>query len=159
MRERAAMWNLHLIYRLSHVPARFDDDVLGKVRALAGGTSVAAASSPAASMHLAFSTPYAQVVGTAVAATQCLREALDAHNATGGVAADSAARGRTGRMQGGVAHRGSPPGCTKDAVCLHHVPILRCCIRACAPSPQPRIGSGSCSAGGLPPQRCKLALR
>jgi hypothetical protein len=82
MRERAAMWNLHLIYRLSHVPARFDDDVLGKVRALAGGTSVAAAPSPDASMHLAFSTPYAQVVGTAVAATQCLREVLDAHNAT-----------------------------------------------------------------------------
>jgi len=35
MRESAAMWNLHLIYRLSHVPARFDDDVRGKVRALA----------------------------------------------------------------------------------------------------------------------------
>jgi hypothetical protein len=83
MRESAAMWNLHLIYRLSHVPERFDADVLGKVRALAGVTSVAAAPSPAASTHLAFSTPYAQVVGTAVAATQCLHEALDAHNTTG----------------------------------------------------------------------------
>ena len=40
MPESAAMWNLHLIYRLSHVPERFDDDVLGKVRALAGVTSV-----------------------------------------------------------------------------------------------------------------------
>ena len=49
-----------------------------------GVTSVAAAPSPDASTHLAFSTPYAQVVGTAVAAKQCLREALDAHNATGG---------------------------------------------------------------------------
>ena len=44
-------------------------------------TSVAAVPSPAASTHLAFATPYAQVVGTAVAATQCLREVLDAHNA------------------------------------------------------------------------------
>ena len=84
MLESSAMWNLHLIYRLSHVPERFDDDVLGKVRALAGVTSVDAAPSPDASTHLAFSTPYAQVVGTAVAAKQCLREALDAHNAAVG---------------------------------------------------------------------------
>jgi hypothetical protein len=84
MLESTAMWNLHLIYRLSHVPERFDDDVLGKVRALEGVTSVATAPSPDASTHLAFSTPYAQVVGTAIAATQCLREALDAHNATRG---------------------------------------------------------------------------
>ena len=82
MLESTAIWNLHLIYRLSHVPARFDADVLGKVRALEGVTSVATAPSPDASTHLTFSTPYAQVVGTAVAATQCLREALDAHNAT-----------------------------------------------------------------------------
>jgi hypothetical protein len=46
-----------LIYRLSHVPARFDDDVRGKVRALAGVTSVAAVPSPAASTPLAFSDP------------------------------------------------------------------------------------------------------
>src|SRR4029453_8971856 len=84
MRERAGMWNPPLIYRLSHVLERFDDDVLGKVRALAGVTRVAAAPSPDASTHLAFSTPYAQVVDTAVAAKQCLREALDAHNATRG---------------------------------------------------------------------------
>jgi hypothetical protein len=45
-------------------------------------TSVAAVPTPAASTPLAFATPYAQVVGTAVAATQCLREVLDAHNAT-----------------------------------------------------------------------------
>ena len=43
-------------------------------------TSVAAVPTPAASTPLAFATPYAQVVGTAVAAKQCLREALDAHN-------------------------------------------------------------------------------
>ena len=72
MAGRAAIWNLHVISRLSHVPARFDADVLGKVRALEGVTSVAAAPSHDASTHLAFSTPYAQVVGTAVAATQCL---------------------------------------------------------------------------------------
>jgi hypothetical protein len=84
MLERSAMWKLHLIYRLSHVPARFDADVLGKVRALEGVTSVAAAPSHDASTHLAFSTPYAQVVDTAVAAKQCLREAIDAHNATRG---------------------------------------------------------------------------
>src|ERR1051326_2108040 len=84
MLENSAMWNLHLIYRLSHVPARFADDVLGKVRAREVVTSVAAAPSPDASTHLAFSTPYAQVVSTTVAAKQCLREALDAHNATRG---------------------------------------------------------------------------
>ena len=32
MLESAAMWNLHLIYRLSHVPERFDDDVLSSTR-------------------------------------------------------------------------------------------------------------------------------
>jgi hypothetical protein len=32
--------------------------------------------------HLAFATRYAQVVGAAVEAKQCLQEALDAHNAT-----------------------------------------------------------------------------
>src|SRR2546426_12693630 len=84
MLESAAMWNLHVLYRLSHVPARFDADVLGKVRALAGVTRVAAAPSPDASTHLAFATPSAQVVGAAVAATQCLHEAVDAHNGTGG---------------------------------------------------------------------------
>jgi len=47
-------------------------------------TSVAAAPSPDVSTRLAFSIPYAQVVGTAVAAKQCLREALDAHNAAVG---------------------------------------------------------------------------
>jgi hypothetical protein len=115
MLESAALWNLLLIYRLSYVPARFDDDVLGKVRALQGVTSVAAAPSHDASTRLAFSTPYAQVVGTAVAAKQCLREVIDAHNATGGGAAESAARGRTGRTQGGVAPIGSPLGFPKDA--------------------------------------------
>jgi hypothetical protein len=83
MADSAAIWKLHLIYRLSHVPERFDDDVLGKVRALEGVTSVAAAPSHDASTHLAFSTPYAQVVGTAVAATQCLHKAVDEHNAQG----------------------------------------------------------------------------
>jgi hypothetical protein len=84
MLESAALWNLHLIYRLSYVPARFEDDVLDKVRALEGVTSVTAAPSHDASTRLAFSTPYAQVVGTAVAAQQGLREALDAHNAAVG---------------------------------------------------------------------------
>jgi hypothetical protein len=83
MADSAAIWKLHLIYRLSHVPERFDADVLGKVRALEGVTSVAAAPSQDASTHLAFSTPYAQVVGTAVAATQCLHKAVDEHNAQG----------------------------------------------------------------------------
>src|SRR4030095_12181487 len=46
MLESAAMWNLHLIYRLSHVSERFDDDVRGKVRALAGVTRVGARPPP-----------------------------------------------------------------------------------------------------------------
>jgi hypothetical protein len=83
MRERAAMWNLHLIYRLSHIPERFDTDVQGKVRALEGVTSVEVAPSHDASTRLAFSTPYAHAVIAAVAAKQCLQETIDTHNATG----------------------------------------------------------------------------
>jgi hypothetical protein len=82
MAAHAALWKLHLLCRLSRIPERFDADVRGQSARPCGVTSVAAVPSPAASTHLAFSTPYAQVVGTAVAATQCLREVLDAHNAT-----------------------------------------------------------------------------
>jgi hypothetical protein len=84
MAESSAIWKLHLIYRLSHIPARFDEDVRGKVRALAGVTSVDAAPSQDASTHLVFSTRYANVVVAAVAAKQCLHDAVDAHNDTGG---------------------------------------------------------------------------
>jgi hypothetical protein len=83
MAENAAIWNLHLIYRLSHIPERFDADVQGKVRALEGVTSVEVARSHDASTRLAFSTPYAHAVIAAVAAKQCLQETIDAHNATG----------------------------------------------------------------------------
>jgi hypothetical protein len=83
MAENAAIWNLHLIYRLSHIPERFDADVQGKVRALEGVTSVEVAPSHDASTRLAFSTPYAHAVVAAVAAKQCLQEAVDEHNATG----------------------------------------------------------------------------
>ena len=83
MADSAAIWNLHLIYRLSHLPDRFDEDVRGTVRALAGVTRVAVAPSLDASTRLAFSTPAAQAVGAAVAAKQCLRAVVDAHNATG----------------------------------------------------------------------------
>ena len=73
----------YIIYRLSHLPDRFDEDVRSKVRALAGVTRVAVAPSHDASTRLAFSTPAAQVVDAAVAAKQCLREVVGAHNATG----------------------------------------------------------------------------
>jgi hypothetical protein len=83
MAESAAIWKLHLIYRLSHIPERFDEDVRGKMRALAGVTSVDVAPSPDATTHLAFSTPYANGLFAAVAAKQCLHDAIDAHNAAG----------------------------------------------------------------------------
>ena len=83
MAENAAIWKLHLIYRLSHIPEQFDADVRGKVRALEGVTRVEVAPSHDASAHLAFSTPYAHAVTASVAAKQCLQETIDAHNATG----------------------------------------------------------------------------
>jgi hypothetical protein len=91
MAANAALWKLHLICRRSHIPERFDADVHGKVRALADVTSVDSAPSHDASTRLVFSTPYAHAVVAAVAAIQCLHEAVDAHNGTGG-AAESAAR-------------------------------------------------------------------
>ena len=83
MPDRADMWNLHLIYRLSHLQDRVDADVLGTVRALEGVTRVDVVPSSDASTHLAFSTCSANVVGAALAAKQCLHEAVDACNATG----------------------------------------------------------------------------
>ena len=82
MAEPAEIWTLHLVYQLSRIPPGFDDDVLGKVRALEGVTSGAIVPSPGATTHLAFSTRYAQAVVAVVAAKQCLQEALDTHNAT-----------------------------------------------------------------------------
>jgi hypothetical protein len=82
MAESADIWKLHLVYRLSHIPQGFDEDVLGKVRAMEGVTSVAVVPSHDATTHLAFSTRYAHAVVAAVAAKTCLQEAIDAHNAT-----------------------------------------------------------------------------
>jgi hypothetical protein len=82
MAERSDIWQLHLVYRLSHSPQGFDEAVLRRVRALEGVTSVAVVPSYDASTHLAFSTRYANAVVAAVEAQQCLQEALDAHNAT-----------------------------------------------------------------------------
>jgi hypothetical protein len=82
MAESSDPWKLHLVYRLSHIPPGFDEDVLRKVRAIEGVTSVAVVPSNDATTHLAFSTRYAHAVVAAVAAKKCLQEALDAHNAT-----------------------------------------------------------------------------
>ena len=82
MAEHSEVWNLHLVYQLSHIPPGFDEDVLRRVRAIEGVTSVAVVPSYDAATHLAFSTRYANVVGAAVEAKQCLQEAIDAHNAT-----------------------------------------------------------------------------
>jgi hypothetical protein len=83
MADSSAIWNLHLIYQLSQIPAPFDDAVRGKVRALEGVTSVDGAPSPDAATHLAFSTRFSNVLAAAVAAKQCLHTALDEHNAQG----------------------------------------------------------------------------
>ena len=63
-------------------PQGFDEDVLRRVRAIAGVTRVAVVPSSDASTHLAFSTRYSQVVAAANEAKQGLQEVLDAHNAT-----------------------------------------------------------------------------
>ena len=82
MAEPSEVWNLHLIYQLSHIPPGFDDDVHRRVRAIEGVARVAVVPSYDASTHLAFSTRYAHAVVAAVEAKQCLQEALAAHNAT-----------------------------------------------------------------------------
>jgi hypothetical protein len=82
MAESSDIWTLHSVYQLSQVPQGFDEDVLRRVRAIEGVTSVAIVPSYDASTHLAFSTRYSQVVAAANEAKQCLQEALEAHNAT-----------------------------------------------------------------------------
>jgi len=82
MAEPSEVWNLHLIYQLSHIPPGFDDDVHRRVRAIEGVARVAVVPSYDASTHLAFSTRYSNVVAAADEAKQCLQEAIDAHNAT-----------------------------------------------------------------------------
>ena len=66
MAERSDIWQLHLVYRLSHSPPGFDEDVLRKVRAIEGVTSVAVVPSHDATTHLAFSTRYAHAVAAVV---------------------------------------------------------------------------------------------
>ena len=83
MTESSAIWKLHLIYRLSQVPERFDEAVRGKVRALEGVTSVDVAPSHDASTRLAFSTRFSNAVVAAVAAKKCLQNAVDEYNAKG----------------------------------------------------------------------------
>jgi hypothetical protein len=83
MADSAEIWKLHLVYRLAQSQDWLDEDVLGKVRTIEGVTSVGVVSSPDACTRLAFSTRYAHAVGAAVAAKQCLQEAVDEHNATG----------------------------------------------------------------------------
>ena len=83
MADSSAIWNLHLIYQLSHIPERLDEAVRGKVRALEGVTSVDGAPSHDASTRLAFSTRSANAIVTAVAAKECLHNAVDEHNAKG----------------------------------------------------------------------------
>jgi hypothetical protein len=82
MAEPSEVWNLHLVYQLSHIPPGFDDDVHRRVRAIEGVTRVAVVPSDDAATHLAFSTRYAHAAVVADEAKQCLQEAIDAHNAT-----------------------------------------------------------------------------
>ena len=116
MLESAAMWNLHLIYRLSHVPERFDDDVLSKVRALAGVTRVAAVRRLTPPRTSRFRRPMRRSWTPPSRPNSAFARRSTPTTPPGVVAADSAARGRIGRTQGGVALRGSPPGFTKDAL-------------------------------------------
>ena len=81
MAESSDIWKLHLVYRLSQSPQGFDEDVLEKVRAIEGVTSVAVVPSHDATTHLAFSTRYANAVVATIAAKKCLQDALDEHNA------------------------------------------------------------------------------
>ena len=81
MTEHSEAWHLHLVYQLSHMLPGFDEDVLRRVRAIEGVTSVAVVPSSDAATHLAFSTRYANALVAAVEAKKCLQEAIDEHNA------------------------------------------------------------------------------
>src|SRR5947208_6684998 len=81
MAEPSEVWNLHLVYQLSHIPPGFDDDVHRRVRAIEGVTRVAVVPSDDAATHLAFSTRYAHAAVVADEAKQCLQEAIVANNA------------------------------------------------------------------------------
>jgi len=81
MAENSEIWKLHLVYRLSQIQDRLDEDVLGKVRTIEGVTSVGIVPSPDASSRLAFSTCYANAVVASVAAKKCLQDAIDEHHA------------------------------------------------------------------------------
>ena len=54
MTESSDIWTLHLVYQLSQVPQGFDEDVLRRVRAIEGVTSVAVVPSSDASTHPLF---------------------------------------------------------------------------------------------------------
>jgi hypothetical protein len=82
MAEHSEVWNLHLVYQLSHMLPGFDEDILRRVCAIEGVTSAAVVPSSDAATHLAFSTRYANVVVAADEAKACLQAALAAHNAT-----------------------------------------------------------------------------
>ena len=81
MAESSEIWKLHLVYQLSPIQERFDEDILGKLRALEGVTSVDVVPSHDAFTRLAFSTRYSNAVVTALAAKKCLQDAVDEHNA------------------------------------------------------------------------------
>ena len=66
MTESSEIWKLHLIYRLSQIQDRLDEDVLGKVRTIEGVTSVGIVPSHDAATHLTFSTRYANAVVASV---------------------------------------------------------------------------------------------
>ena len=74
MAESSDIWKLHLVYRLSQSPQGFDEDVLEKVRAIEGVTSVAVVPSNDATTHLAFSTLYSHAVVAVVEAKRCLQD-------------------------------------------------------------------------------------
>ena len=81
MAESSEIWKLHLVYRLSQIQDRLDEDVLGKVRTIEGLTSLGIVPSHDASTRLAFSTRYANAVVASVAAKKCLQDTIDEHNA------------------------------------------------------------------------------
>ena len=83
MADSSAIWNLHLIYQLSQIPAQFDNAVRGKVRALEGVTSVDSVPSHDTTTRLAFSTRFSNVIdgvwqftlqGVRAALTKCATE-------------------------------------------------------------------------------------
>ena len=142
MLESAAMWNLHLIYRLSHALERFDDDAA--VRALAGVTRAwpLPSSPPTPPRTSRFRRPMRRSWTPPSRPNSAFARRRRPQRHPGWWRQTVQLVDRIGRMWGVAPRRGSPPGCHQGRVMAaprpHPIPPARVTparLRgACAPA-------------------------